>query len=207
VEIIPRPYGFLARRTGFFVMAVSHCFVCSRALPDGRHQIKGVTQLYMRHVLSISVANNAGVLGRISGLFSRRGYNIDSLSVGTTEDPRYSRITVSLHGDERVIEQIQKQVAKLVDVLDVIDLEPEHSIYRELCFIKVGADAKARSEIFNIAGVFRANIIDVTLATITVEMTGDYDKIEAFIELMKPYGILEIVRTGLTGIARGSSKN
>ena len=159
--------------------------------------------MHMRHVLSILVANNAGVLGRITGLFSRRGYNIDSLSVGTTEDARYSRITVSMRGDERVIEQIQKQVAKLVDVLDVVELTPDCSIYRELCFIKVEADAGKRSEIFSIAGVFRANIIDVTLRTITVEMTGDLDKIEAFIELMKPYGILEIVRTGLSGIGRG----
>ena len=159
--------------------------------------------MHMRHVLSVLVANNSGVLGRITGLFSRRGYNIDSLSVGTTEDARYSRITVSLQGDERVIEQIQKQVAKLVDVLDVVELTSDRSIYRELCFIKVEADAGKRSEIFNIAGVFRANIIDVTLQTITVEMTGDLVKIEAFIELMKPYGILKIVRTGLAGIDRG----
>ena len=159
--------------------------------------------MHIRHVLSILVANHAGVLGRISGLFSRRGYNIDSLSVGTTEDPRYSRITVSVLGDERVMDQIQKQVDKLVDVLEVIELPPESSIYRELCFVKVEADAGKRSEIFGIANVFRANIIDVTLRTITVEMTGDLEKIEAFIELMKPYGILKIVRTGLTGIARG----
>ena len=158
----------------------------------------------MRHVLTVLVANNPGVLGRISGLFSRRGYNIDSLSVGTTEDPRYSRITVSVRGDERIIEQIQKQVAKLVDVLEVAELPSETSIYRELCFIMVEADAGRRSEIFNIAGVFRANVIDVTLRTITVEMTGDLDKIEAFIELMKPYGIIKIVRTGLSGIERGN---
>ena len=159
--------------------------------------------MHERHVLSILVANNAGVLGRITGLFSRRGYNIDSLSVGTTEDSRYSRITVSLRGDERVIEQIQKQVAKLVDVFDVAELSPEESIYRELCFVKVEAGADKRPELFSIAGVFRANVIDVNLQSITVEMTGDLDKIEAFIELMKPYGIIKIVRTGLTGIARG----
>ena len=159
--------------------------------------------MHMSHVLSILVANNAGVLGRITGLFSRRGYNIDSLSVGTTEDPHYSRITVSMRGDERVVEQIQKQVAKLVDVLEVMELTPGKSIFKELCFVKVEADAAKRPEIFNVAGVFKANIIDVTLRSITVEMTGDLDKIEAFIELMKPYGILKIVRTGLTGIARG----
>jgi len=159
----------------------------------------------MRHVLSILVANNAGVMGRVTGLFSRRGYNIDSLSVGTTDDPRYSRITVTLQGDERVIDQIQKQVAKLVDVVDVVELPPSQAIYRELCFVKVAADAKVRSEIFNIASIFRAGIIDVNPTIITAELTGDEDKIAAFIELMKPYGILEIVRTGLTGIGRGSN--
>jgi acetolactate synthase-1/3 small subunit len=158
----------------------------------------------MRHVLSVLVANHAGVLSRVSGLFSRRGYNIDSLSVGATEDPRYSRITVSLRGDDRVIEQITKQVAKLVDVLDVAELPPERSVFRELCFIKVEAPARARSEIFATADIFRANIIDVSAESLTVEMTGDQGKIAAFIELMKPYGIMEIVRTGLTGIARGS---
>jgi len=156
-----------------------------------------------RHVLSILVANNAGVLGRITGLFSRRGYNIDSLSVGTTEDSSYSRITVSLRGDDRVIEQILRQVAKLVDVVDVKELAPENAIFRELCFIKSEAGAAERHDIFNVASVFRANIVDVTTDTITVEMTGDVNKIDAFIELMNPYGILEIVRTGLTGISRG----
>lgn len=157
----------------------------------------------MRHVLSVLVENNSGVLSRVAGLFSRRGYNIDSLSVGVTGDPGYSRITVSLQGDERIIEQITKQVKKLVDVVDVVELPPERAVLRELCFIKVGADAKARSEIFNIATVFRVNIIDVSPTTLTVEMTGDQAKIDAFIELMQPYGIMEIVRTGLAGIARG----
>ena len=161
--------------------------------------------MHIRHVLSILVANNAGVLGRITSLFSRRGYSIDSLSVGAAEDPRYSRITVTIHGDERVMEQIQKQLAKLIDVYDVVELEPDMAIYRELCFIKVEAEASCRSEIFSVAGVFNATVVDVTLGTITVEMTGDQDKIEAFIELMKPYGILEIVRTGLSGISRGSA--
>lgn len=158
----------------------------------------------MRHVLSVLVMNNSGVLSRVSGLFSRRGYNIDSLSVGATSDIRYSRITAALHGDERIIEQIQKQVEKLVDVIEVVELPPENAVLRELCFIKVGADSTSRSEIFNIANVFRVNIIDVSPTTLTIEMTGDQGKIDAFIELVKPYGILEIVRTGLAGIARGS---
>ncbi|MCL1846126.1 MAG: acetolactate synthase small subunit [Defluviitaleaceae bacterium] len=157
----------------------------------------------MRHVLSIMVENRPGVLGRVVGLFSRRGYNIDSLSVGTSEDVRYSRITVSLQGDERVVEQIQKQLAKLIDVQDVTELEPEHAIYRELCLVKVEATAAARPDIFNVSTVFHANIIDVSTKTITVELTGDLMKINAFIELMKPYGILEIARTGLTAISRG----
>jgi len=152
------------------------------------------------------VENKAGVLGRVVGLFSRRGYNIDSLSVGASEDIRYSRITVSLHGDERVVEQIQKQLAKLIDVHDVTELEAESALYRELCLVKVEANAAARSDIFNIATVFRANIIDVSVKTITMELTGDLMKMNAFIELMKPYGIIEIARTGLTAISRGGKQ-
>ncbi|MCL2199829.1 MAG: acetolactate synthase small subunit [Defluviitaleaceae bacterium] len=161
----------------------------------------------MRHVLSIMVANNAGVLGRIVGLFSRRAYNIDSLSVGTSEDQRFTRITVSLQGDNNVVDQIQKQLAKLVDVQDVLELKPEAAIYRELCLVKVEANATARPDIFNVATVFRANIIDVSTKTITMELTGDLNKIDAFIELMKPYGVLEVVRTGLTAISRGAGKH
>jgi acetolactate synthase-1/3 small subunit len=157
----------------------------------------------MRHVLSIVVANNAGVLGRVVGLFSRRGYNIDSLSVGSSEDQRFTRMTVSVQGDNQVVDQIQKQVAKLVDVQEVTELKPDNAIYRELCLVKVEANAAARSDIFNISTVFRANIIDVSAKTITMELTGDLVKINAFIELMKPYGIIEIVRTGLTAISRG----
>ncbi|MCL2576529.1 MAG: acetolactate synthase small subunit [Defluviitaleaceae bacterium] len=160
----------------------------------------------MRHILSIVVINNAGVLGRVVGLFSRRGYNIDSLSVGTSEDQRYARITVSVQGDDQVVAQIQKQVAKLVDVQDVFELKPECAIFRELCLVKVEATAAARPDIFNVASVFRANIIDVSTKTITMELNGDLDKTNAFIELMKPYGILEIVRTGLAAIARGAEK-
>lgn len=160
----------------------------------------------MRHVLSIMVSNKAGVLGRVVSLFSRRAYNIDSLSVGTSEDQRYSRITVSLQGDEKVVSQIQKQVAKLIDVQDVIELKSECAIYRELCLVKVEATANTRSDIFNVANAFRAGIIDVSTKTMTMELTGDLEKINAFIELMKPYGILEIVRTGLTAIARGAEK-
>ncbi|MDR1665316.1 MAG: acetolactate synthase small subunit [Clostridiales bacterium] len=157
----------------------------------------------MRHVLSMLVSNQAGVLSRVTGLFSRRGYNIDSLSVGTAEDSKYSRITVVAQGDDAIIEQIQKQVGKLEDVREVTELLPEAAICRELCFIKVAADARTRPEVYSVVDIFRANIIDVSVSTLTVEITGDQSKLSAFTELMEPYGILEIVRTGLTAIARG----
>ena len=157
-----------------------------------------------RHVISILVANHAGVLSRVSGLFSRRGYNIESLSVGETEDPRFSRITVAVSGDESILYQIHKQVEKLIDVLEVRTLAPEASVYRELALVKVAANANKRSEIVNIVDIFRANIIDVSPTTLTVEMTGDQSKIDAFTSLLEPYGVQELVRTGLTGIQRGS---
>ncbi|MDR2648325.1 MAG: acetolactate synthase small subunit [Clostridiales bacterium] len=158
-----------------------------------------------RHVISILVENHSGVLSRVSGLFSRRGYNIDSLSVGVTENPRFSRITIAAFGDDNIIYQIHKQLEKLIDVLEVTELESENSVCRELALIKVRADAGARSEIISIADIFRANVIDVSHAALTVEMTGDQSKIEAFIQLLVPYGIREIVRTGLTGVQRGAA--
>ncbi len=157
-----------------------------------------------RHVLSILVENHAGVLSRVTGLFSRRGYNIDSLSVGVTEDPKYSRITVVAVGDDAVIDQIHKQVNKLVDVVEIISLLPNESVYRELALIKVNAGADVRSEVVGIVDIFRANIIDVANSSLTVELTGDQSKIAAFAELMEPYGIIELVRTGITGIQRGN---
>ena len=158
-----------------------------------------------RHVISILVENHSGVLSRVSGLFSRRGYNIDSLSVGVTEDPKYSRITVVAFGDDNVIYQIHKQLEKLVDVLEVTELIPENSVYRELTLIKVSVEIPSvRSEIISIAEIFRANVIDVSHTSLTMELTGDQSKIEAFAQLLAPYGIKEIVRTGLTGIQRGA---
>lgn len=157
-----------------------------------------------RHVLSILVENHAGVLSRISGLFSRRGYNIDSLSVGVTEDPKYSRITVVAVGDALIIDQIRKQVDKLIDVVEVMEFLPSQSVFRELTLIKVKADAKVRPEIVGIVEIFRANIIDVANGSLTIELTGDQNKINAFTELMEPYGLVEIVRTGLTAIQRGN---
>lgn len=158
-----------------------------------------------RHVLSIIVDNHAGVLSRVSGLFSRRGYNIDSLSVGETEDPKISRITVAVTCDDVIIEQIRKQVEKLVDVKEIFELKANESVYRELALIKIKVDAKNRMEIVGIVDIFRANIIDVSNTSITVVITGDEGKIEAFTKLMEPYGVLEIARTGLTGLKRGLS--
>ncbi len=157
-----------------------------------------------RHVLSILVDNQAGVLSRVSGLFSRRDYNIVSLSVGVTEDEEVSRITVQVDCDDVSIEQIIKQVEKLVDVIRVIELGRDRGVFRELALIKVAATPKTRSEIATMVDIYRANIIDVGSETITIEITGKPSKIEAFASLMKDYGIKEIVRTGLTGLCRGN---
>jgi len=153
--------------------------------------------------MSILVENNTGVLCRISGLFSRRCYNIDSLSVGITEDPDISRITVVTSGDEDVIRQIRAQVEKLVDVRSAVVLDNSTSVGRELTLVKVATDSATREEIVNIAGIFRARIIDVTSSSLVIELTGTPGKIKAFLQLMEPFGILELVRTGLTAIQRG----
>ncbi|MDR0999192.1 MAG: acetolactate synthase small subunit [Clostridiales bacterium] len=158
-----------------------------------------------RQVLSILVENQTGVLSRISGLFSRRGYNIDSLSVGVTEDPTVSRITVVTIGDDNVLYQIRQQLGKLIDVLEVAELPPDDSVTRELVLIKVRAEGQKRGEIISITEIFRANIIDVSLTTLTIEMTGSQNKIDALIQMMQPYGVCEIVRTGLTGLQRGAT--
>ncbi len=157
-----------------------------------------------RHVISILVENHAGVLSRVAGLFSRRGYNIESLSVGVTEDSDFSRITIVVWGDDRIIEQIKNQVEKLVDVRGVTLLLNDKAVFRELALIKVYATAAERHELVSIADIFRANIIDVSNSTLTVEITGDQSKLLAFIELLQPYGIKEIARTGLTGLERGN---
>lgn len=159
-----------------------------------------------RHVLSVLVENQSGVLSRVSGLFSRRGYNIDSLSVGETEDPKVSRMTIVVRGDDYILEQIKKQLNKLIDVIKIIELKSDQSIFRELAMIKVKAEGNTRAHIIEIVGIFRAKIVDVANETMTVEMTGDEGKIEAFINLMKPYGIKEIVRTGLTALERGNKE-
>ncbi|MCL2351285.1 MAG: acetolactate synthase small subunit [Firmicutes bacterium] len=161
----------------------------------------------MKHVLSILVDNQPGVLRRVTGLFSRRGYNIDSLSVGETENPLYSRITVAVTGDDLIIDQISKQVGKLVDTVEVVALPPETSIYREIALIKVTATSATRADLAGIVGIFRGSIIDVAPSSVTVEITGGKSKIDAFIDLMRPYGIVEVARTGLTALPRGANES
>lgn len=153
--------------------------------------------------LSLLVENNFGVLSRISGLFARRGYNIDSLTVGTTENAELSRITITVTGDDQILTQIKKQLNKLIDVITVIELKPDEAIIRELVFIKVKADDTTRSQIVEIANMFRANIVDVARESLVIEITGTRYKIEGFFEMVEPYGILEFVRSGDTGLQRG----
>ncbi len=157
-----------------------------------------------RRVLSMLVDNTSGVLSRVSGLFSRRGYNIDSLTVGETADPRYSRMTVVVRGDELILDQITKQLAKLIDVVDIKTLQDGESVTRELILVKVRADAEHRQDIVSTAGIFRANIVDVGVDSLTIEMAGNQSKIEAFIGLLMGYEILELARTGITGLSRGA---
>ncbi|WP_297422496.1 acetolactate synthase small subunit [Clostridium sp.] len=156
-----------------------------------------------KHVLSALVKNSSGVLSRVSGLFSRRGYNIDSLTVGRTEDPSISRMTITLMGDDNVLEQVKKQLNKLEDVIRVIDFKPNESVYRELVLIKVRANAENRSAINETVKIFRSKIIDLSTDTLTIELTGDENKISALINLMEEYGIEELVRTGVTALQRG----
>ena len=157
-----------------------------------------------RIVLSLLVDNTAGVLARVSGLFSRRGYNIESLTVGTTADERYSRMTVVSFGDQKILEQIKNQLEKLEDVRDIKELRGKSSVYRELILIKVKANANERQAVSAIANIFRASIVDVGKESLTVMLTGDQSKLDALINLMEDYEILELARTGLTGLERGS---
>lgn len=156
-----------------------------------------------KRILSILVENTAGVLSRVSGLFSRRGYNIDSLSVGITTDPNYSRMTVVCSGDELILEQITKQVEKLEDVLTVKVLKDGQSVNRELILVKVRVEPNQRADVSSIVDIFRANIIDVGKESMIIELTGTKSKLEAFIDLLDGYEILELARTGITGLSRG----
>ena len=157
-----------------------------------------------KKVFQLLVDNTSGVLSRISGLFSRRGYNIESITTGLTADPRFTRITIVASGDDEILDQIEKQVAKLVDVRDIKELRPESSVYRELALIKVRADRSQRQGVIAVADIFRAKIIDVAPDSLIIELTGDQDKIDAFIDLLDGYEILELARTGIAGLGRGT---
>jgi acetolactate synthase-1/3 small subunit len=157
-----------------------------------------------KHTIAVLVENRFGVLSRVAGLFSARGYNIESLSVGETLDPTVSRMTLVVRGDEFVIEQVVKQLHKLIDVIKVIDLTAEDHVERELVLMRVNAEPQHRAEILRTADIFRAKVVDVTPSTFTLEVTGDESKIDAIIELLRPVGIQELVRTGKVAIARAS---
>ncbi len=158
----------------------------------------------MQRVFSILVDNNPGLLSRVAGLFSRRGYNVDSITAGVTEDPRYTRITIVASGDELILSQIEKQVSKLEDVVEVRVLKADESVFRELIMVKVRVDAAHRGEVISIADIFRAKIIDVEKESLVVELTGGQSKLEAFLNLLDGYEVLELARTGIIGLGRGA---
>jgi len=157
----------------------------------------------MRHTLSVLVENKPGVLARVAGLFKRRGFNIESLAVNITQDPTTSRMTIVVDGEERMIEQISKQLNKLIDVIRVIDYTFAPILERELALVKVEATAQTRGEILDLTHIFRATVVDVGENSMVIEVTGDVEKVDAFIALVRPYGIKEIVRTGKIVMARG----
>ncbi|BAF58709.1 MAG: acetolactate synthase small subunit [Pelotomaculum sp.] len=157
----------------------------------------------MHHTLAILVENNPGVLARVAGLFSRRGFNIDSLAVGRTENPAVSRMTVVVEGDDHILEQVTKQLHKLVDVIKINDITRDAYVDRELVMIKVRAEASERAEIMQLVDIFRARIVDVGHKTLTIEVTGNEGKINAFEDCLRPFGIKELVRTGKIAMLRG----
>lgn len=157
-----------------------------------------------KHILSVLVENHPGVLSRVAGLFSRRGFNIDSLAVGITENPDISRITIIVDGDDYTVEQVSKQLNKLIDVIKIKQLEKSEAVSRELALIKVSANAGNRTEVVQIVEIFRAKIIDVSKSTLTIEISGSIDKVAALEDMLKQFGIKEIVRTGMISIERGN---
>jgi acetolactate synthase I/III small subunit len=156
-----------------------------------------------KHILSILVENKPGVLTRIAGLFARRGFNIDTLAVGPTDDPTLSRITLTLDGAMHPIDQVTKQLHKLVNVIKIRDLEPTETVARELALFKVSADSSTRAEVLQMVEIFRGKIIDVSKRSVIIEVTGSFDKIEAFERMIRPFGLIEMARTGEIAISRG----
>ncbi|GHC27222.1 acetolactate synthase small subunit [Kushneria pakistanensis] len=157
----------------------------------------------MRHIISMLLENEPGALSRVVGLFSQRNFNIETLNVAPTDDPTLSRLTVTTHGDERIIEQITKHLNRLIDVVKLVDLTEGAHIERELMLVKVKAQGSARDEVKRTADIFRAQIVDVTPSVYTVQITGDATKLDAFLQAVTPLGVLEVARTGVSGIARG----
>ena len=157
-------------------------------------------------VLSVLVENSPGVLSRVSGLFTRRAFNIESISAGVTQNPEYTRITIVSSGEDDELEQIRKQLGKLVDVVEIKELPPDESVCRELVLVKVEADAARRSQVIAVADIFRAKIIDVAENSLVLELTGNQLKLDAFVSLLKDFRILDLTRTGITGMLRGSSE-
>jgi acetolactate synthase-1/3 small subunit len=157
----------------------------------------------MMHTLSVLVEDKPGVLTRIAGLFARRGFNIESLAVGESEDPDLSRITITIDGEEHPIDQVTKQLHKLINVVKIRDLDPEAMVSAELMLIKVSAEGSKRAEILQVAEIFKAKIVDVDKRAMTLRVVGDASKLEAFRDLLKPFGVLEVVRTGTIAIGRG----
>jgi acetolactate synthase I/III small subunit len=166
-------------------------------------QVSGGVRTGRKHVLSLLVENKPGVLARIAGLFARRGFNIDSLAVGPTDNTALSRITLTVDGASQPIDQVTKQLHKLVNVIKIRDLEPEETVARELALFKVAADGDARAQIMQFADIFRGKIVDVSKRSVTIEVTGTDDKIEAFEDMVRPFGLIEMVRTGEIAVSRG----
>ncbi|MCO5970926.1 MULTISPECIES: acetolactate synthase small subunit [Actinoallomurus] len=157
-----------------------------------------------RHTLSVLVENKPGILARVASLFSRRGFNIDSLAVGTTEHPDISRMTIVVNVEELPLEQVTKQLNKLVNVIKIVELDPSASVQRELVLIKVRADSETRSQVLETVQLFRAKVVDVATDAVTVEATGSRDKLEALIRVLEPFGIKELVQSGMVAIGRGA---
>jgi acetolactate synthase-1/3 small subunit len=157
-----------------------------------------------RHTLSVLVENKPGVLARVAALFSRRGFNIDSLAVGPTEHPDVSRMTIAVNVEDLPLEQVTKQLNKLINVLKVVELDPATSVQRELLLVKVKADQAVRSQVLEVVQLFRAKVVDVAAEAVTIEATGTADKLEAFIRVLEPYGIRELVQSGMVAVGRGA---
>ena len=173
--------------------------------PTGGAEERGVCSRAVNHTLSVLTENVPGVLSRVAGLFTRRGFNIDSLAVSPTEDPERSRMTITVDASRHPIEQVTKQLDKLVNIIKVRDLDPENMVSRELMLLKVRADSRARSEVVQLVEIFEAKIVDVTADTLTVQLTGESDVLVQFEALMRPFGLIELVKTGVVALGRGAS--